>query len=53
MTSGYRLTCYATGHADTYFSVPACTRIRGKYVRGFFATDSDGGLHFYPMKEQA
>jgi len=51
--SDYRLTCYATGHANTYFSVPACTRIRGKYVRGFFATDSDGGLHFYPMKEQA
>lgn len=23
-----RLTCYATGYADTYFSIPACTRYR-------------------------
>ena len=46
--TGYRLTCYATGYADTYFSVPACTRIRGKYVKGFFSTDRDGGLHFHP-----
>lgn len=31
-----RLTCYATGYADTWFSTPACTRKRGKYVRGYF-----------------
>lgn len=37
-----RLTCYATGYADTAFSVPACTRSRGKYVRGYFAHDDDG-----------
>jgi hypothetical protein len=36
-----RYTCYATGYADTAFSVPACTRIKGKHVRGFFM-DDDG-----------
>lgn len=44
----YRLTCYATGYADTFFSVPAVTRIRGKRVKGFFSHDSDGGIHFHP-----
>lgn len=44
----YRLTCYATGYADTFFSVPACTRIHGKYVSGFFSIDHDGGIHFNP-----
>lgn len=38
-----RLTCYATGYADTFFSVPACTRKRGRHVRGYFTSaDSDG-----------
>ena len=37
-----RLTCYATGYADTWFSVPACTRYRGKYVRGYFTRDENG-----------
>jgi hypothetical protein len=37
-----RLTCYATAYADTYFSIPACTRYRGKYVRGYFTTDESG-----------
>ena len=46
--TGLRLTCYATGYADTYFSVPACTRYRGKYVAGFF-TMRDGGVEFVPM----
>ena len=36
-----RLTCYATNYADTYFSVPACTRYRGKYIRGYFTVDDD------------
>lgn len=35
-------TCYATGYADTYFSIPTCTRIRGKRVRGFFTHDETG-----------
>lgn len=43
-----RLTCYATGYADTYFSVPACTRYRGKHVRGYFSLD-DGAITFRVM----
>ena len=37
-----RLTCYATNYADTYFSVPACTRYKGKHIRGFFTFRDDG-----------
>lgn len=37
-----RLTCYATGYADTYFSIPACTRYRGRYISGYFSTNDDG-----------
>ena len=43
-----RLTCYATGYADTYFSVPACTRYKGKHVRGYFSLD-DGAIEFHVM----
>lgn len=42
-----RLTCYATGYADTAFSVPACTRYRGKHVSGFF-TSGEEGTKFVP-----
>lgn len=44
-----RFTCYATAYADTYFSIPACTRIRGRYVRGFFTVKEDG-IWFIPYK---
>ena len=43
-----RRTAYATGYADTYFSVPACTRIRGKYIKGYFAFN-DGDIEFRVM----
>lgn len=45
-----RLTCYATAYADTFFSVPACTRYRGRHVSGYF-TSIDGGrsVEFVPM----
>lgn len=43
-----RLTCYATGYPDTYFSIPAFTRVRGEYVAGFFSRDSDGAVQFTP-----
>ena len=33
-------TVYA-GVADTFFSIPAHTRVRGKYVGGFLTVDSD------------
>ena len=42
-----RLTCYATAYANTFFSVPACTRYRGQYIRGFFA-HKDEGVVFHP-----
>ncbi len=42
-----RYTCYATGYADTMFSVPAYTRIKGKHVAGFFTLDG-GGIMFVP-----
>ena len=48
-----RLTCYATGYADTCFSIPACTRIRGKYVGGYFALDAKGGIEFRPLDKFA
>lgn len=39
---GLRLTAYATGYADTAFSIPACTRYRGKYIGGYFSSDENG-----------
>lgn len=42
-----RYTCYATSYPDTYFSIPANTRIKGKYIRGFF-TMKDQGIVFVP-----
>lgn len=40
-----RRTAYATGYADTFFSVPACTRWKGHYVGGYF--DGEGAFHPY------
>lgn len=42
-----RLTCYATGYADTFFSVPACTRFKGRHISGFFTNDESGCV-FHP-----
>ena len=47
-----RLTCYASGYADTYFSIPANTRYRGKYIGGYF-TMRDGNPVFCPMDRYA
>lgn len=47
-----RLTCYATGYADTYFSVPACTRHKGKYISGYFSMN-DGLIEFRVMNRHA
>lgn len=44
-----RRTAYATGYADTMFSIPACTRVRGKYIGGFFTIDSDNAITFKPF----
>jgi hypothetical protein len=44
-----RRACYATGYADTYFSIPACTRVRGKYISGYLTGDGlNGGCEFRP-----
>lgn len=43
-----RLTCYATGYADTYFSVPAATRYKGQYIGGYFKIDDEDGIVFHP-----
>ena len=44
-----RRACYATRYADTYFSIPACTRIKGKYISGYFTGDGlNGGCEFRP-----
>lgn len=43
-----RLTCYATGYADSYFSVPACTRYKGRYIAGFFSVEN-GAIDFLVM----
>lgn len=45
-----RYTCYATGYADTFFSIPACTRIHGKHVRGYLTMDGEGGVEFVPSR---
>jgi hypothetical protein len=43
-----RLTVYITGEPDTYFSQPAATRYRGRYIAGYVTSD-DGVLYFCPM----
>ena len=43
-----RRTAYATGYADTVFSIPACTRVRGQYIGGYFTTN-DEGVIFQPF----
>lgn len=36
---GKRRAVYTTGEPDTWFSVPASTRVRGHYVKGFLTVD--------------
>jgi hypothetical protein len=42
-----RCTAYATGYPDTWFSVPAWTRYRSRYIGGFFTSDG-GAVSFVP-----
>ena len=42
-----RATVYATGYADTYFSIPAACKVRGKYIGGYLTTTEDG-VEFQP-----
>lgn len=41
-----RRTCYATGYADTWFSVPAYTKYKGRYIGGYLTQDGEGGCIF-------
>lgn len=44
-----RRACYATGYADTYFSIPAVCKVNGKRVKGYLTTDSDNNVQFRVM----
>ena len=44
-----RRTCYATGYADTWFSIPAVCTVKGKRVVGYFTNTSDNGVEFMVM----
>lgn len=46
-----RLTAYASGYADTYWSIPANTRHRGQYIRGYFTQDDEGGAMFHVVDD--
>lgn len=46
--TGLRRTCYATNYADTFYSVPAVTRYKGKRIKGYFSQSMDGGAVFNP-----
>jgi hypothetical protein len=46
-----RRTAYATGYADTMFSVPARTSIKGRTVYGFLMI-KDNAITFIPNKEK-
>jgi hypothetical protein len=39
---GKARTVYITGEPCTWFSIPACTRVRGQYVSGFVTSGEDG-----------
>lgn len=41
-----RITAYATGHADTYFSIPAVCSYKGRRVVGYLTGDGDGNTVF-------
>lgn len=47
-----RRTAYATGYADTFFSIPAVTRVKGKRITGYF-TDQGEGTVFVPHVKHA
>ena len=44
-----RRAVYVTGEPDTWFSIPAATRVKGRYIAGYVTTDDDGLYVFRPM----
>jgi len=49
--TGLTRTCYATGYATDYFSIPARCSIGGRTIKGFF-TLRDGNPVFVPFQGQ-
>ena len=47
-----RRTAYATGYSDTFFSVPAVARYKGRRIVGFLTQDDNGGAEFHPHTDQ-
>lgn len=47
----HRRTAYATGYADTFFSLPAVTRYKGKRITGYL-TNTEAGIEFHPHTDQ-
>lgn len=45
---GSRRVADITGYADTYYSIPARVRVRGKSVSGFITGCGDGDIEFLP-----
>lgn len=43
VNTGVRLTCYAQNYANSYWTVPAATRRKGKRIRGYFIDNEDVG----------
>lgn len=43
-----RRTAYATGYADTYFSIPARCTVGGRTIHGYFSADGES-IAFYPL----
>jgi hypothetical protein len=43
-----RRTCYATGYADTFFSVPAVCQVAGKRIAGYLTGVDGNGCEFQP-----
>ena len=39
-------TVYVRGEADTYFSIPAACRVRGKNIYGYLTTNDNGSWEF-------
>src|SRR5581483_1715404 len=45
-------TVYVSGEADTFFSIPAACRYKGKTLRGYLTTDDNGDYEFRVYKNQ-
>ena len=41
-----KVRAFRAGIPDTFFSIPACGRLRGRYVSGFLTRDDSGELRF-------